>query len=188
MKARIVVTWRCTRDCALCCNKFPSVREQVVPLNDLAVVMDAEEICVTGGEPLLVPDRTEALLRELRGRGFSRKIWLYSSIWRTELERVMPLIDGIQYTIHAGASQRDIDSFRAVQDLLANWPRKHNRLKIDCTEPIGFRIDTTAQAWCEVRLRPFLSNETLVSLAPNGGVPTGEVLYELGGIAAEVHR
>lgn len=179
MKARIIVTWKCTRACALCCNTFPSVRAAVVPLGNLRPVWDAEEVCITGGEPLLVPELTRGVLLALREDAkYTRPIWLYSSIYREALKEILPLVDGVQYTLHASPTAEDVADFEKAQALFTITPGKHNRLKIDCSEPIMRILEIDTRAWSNVRVRPFMTNERLVAMAPNGGVPNGEVLYD----------
>lgn len=182
MKARVVVTWHCTRHCQLCCNEFPGVRESALPLDSLEPILSAEEVCITGGEPLLVPERVLAITRGLRWAGYARPVWMYTSIYRPALEAVMREVDGIQYTLHLRPTPEDITDFEAAQRVLLavadRGDRRHNRLKIGSNEPIGVPLEVNGRAWAVMRLRPFMPREQLLERAPNHGVPTGEVFYE----------
>lgn len=55
---RILVSWKCNLDCNYCCNKLESVRKEIrkVKLGDIKWA-DYKVVCITGGEPLLFPDR-----------------------------------------------------------------------------------------------------------------------------------
>lgn len=175
MKARIIVTRKCTRDCALCCNKFESIRRRIVPL-DMYQVVQCSEISLSGGEPGLEVGKTISLIEKIRKASIA-PIWVYASI-STNLEKMLPWVDGIQYTIHSGANVDDIADFKIVQGMLLG-SKLHNRLKVDCSAPPVSPIIVQHNIWSEIKLNKFYTNEELIALAPNGGIPNGEILFEV---------
>lgn len=109
MKARLLVTRRCFRACPGCCNirigtpEIPEPR-RVSGVRDL---LGFDEIMITGGEPMLLMNDPEndpvtSLLAELRAAGYTGRIYLYTAKFKLDaLERVLPYLDGIHYTVHA---------------------------------------------------------------------------------------
>jgi len=135
-KARVIVTEQCTRHCALCSNRFTSALAAMVPLRDVTELLDCTEISITGGEPLLVPARVGRLLARIYSRRdfITPEIWLYTSIYRPGLIGLLPLLDGVQFTIHADANEQDIADLKATEETLWKHPDKknrNNRLKIE---------------------------------------------------------
>lgn len=51
---RLVITWLCTRSCSYCCNNFMHGEFPVRSLDDIDMTR-YQYLCLTGGEPLLVP-------------------------------------------------------------------------------------------------------------------------------------
>ena len=75
---------------------------------------------ITGGEPLLAVEVTRDLLSQLREQlSPVPKLWLYTSIYRAGLMDLLPYLDGVQYTLHAPASARDIEELGCTERLLA---------------------------------------------------------------------
>jgi len=68
---RVVVTWRCNRVCGYCCNRKPAVRAAFRPARLHEVDWPAYRIvCITGGEPLLYPERIERVARLASPRSY----------------------------------------------------------------------------------------------------------------------
>ncbi len=65
---RLVIDWRCNKDCSYCCNNIPELRRQFkhVFVDDIPF-HKYKTICLTGGEPLLcVADTVYALAKAKR--------------------------------------------------------------------------------------------------------------------------
>ena len=64
---RILVSWACNLRCSYCCNEQPRFREQFksVVLSDIDF-SQYKRICISGGEPLLYPDRIRAIAECIR--------------------------------------------------------------------------------------------------------------------------
>lgn len=63
---RILVDWKCNLKCSYCCNEKPENRQQfrMVKLDDLDI-SGYRAVCISGGEPLLFPERIEAVMRKI---------------------------------------------------------------------------------------------------------------------------
>ena len=78
-KLRLLVTTKCHNKCPKCCNKGWD-------FNSLPVVdrWNYEQIMITGGEPLLFPLATQAIIQSIRNihllQGTTTKIYIYTSI------------------------------------------------------------------------------------------------------------
>jgi len=101
-KLRLLVTGKCNNNCPLCCNNRFNISE--IPVVDN--IMRYEEINITGGEPLLYPERLFCLLQYINeGRiytGNAPTIYLYTSILPTPdiYGPILQYLSGICYTPH----------------------------------------------------------------------------------------
>lgn len=118
-KLRLLVTANCPNHCPLCCNKQ-------FKFDDIPVVdrWDYDEIMITGGEPLLYPERLERLCKSIRDvteqMGLSPKIYVYTAHpeW-SSFERVVKYCaDGIVVAPH---SVTDIKYFRQTNNNLLKY-------------------------------------------------------------------
>ena len=181
MKARLIVTRACNRQCAGCCNGY--IGKGIIPeprrVERLEDLMRYEEVMITGGEPVLVPFLSHGVAANLRARNYIGKILLYSATFERDLyERITPLIDGIHFTLHAEATSRDIFDFMAFQD----WVR-HS--KISGHLSIRAYIDPRVQG--EVVIRPSVFKRLEVKPWIDEGecpLPEGEELLQWGGKGA----
>lgn len=112
-KLRLLVTANCYNKCPLCCNKQFDMNQ--IPVVDR---WDYDEIMITGGDPMLYPERLENLLESLywitAEMGRDTKVYLYTSrIEWYRLERYIKkkFIDGIVLAPH---STDDLKFFRKV--------------------------------------------------------------------------
>ena len=64
MRARVIVTKKCNRKCKGCCNERLGLIDKV-SFEDL---FKYEEICITGGEPMLMSERVVEMIHRLRLR------------------------------------------------------------------------------------------------------------------------
>lgn len=101
MKARLIVTYKCNRDCPGCCNK----NWKYDPAQEIDNY-DYEEIIITGGEPLLFLEKVIELIKDIRTKS-SAKILLYTAQSR-QIMKILNLVDGVCLTLH---EQADVHSF-----------------------------------------------------------------------------
>ena len=183
MRARIIVNLQCERHCPQCPNRFPSMQARV-PLEDLSQLEGCMEVGITGGEPLLTWRRLVGLLCDLREQlAMGARIWLYTSVWSPGFSSILTdkLIDGVQFTMHAGSGRQDVRALRGIErDLLQHRPL-HNRLNINVGDisqgPLPFFL-ADPRVWSVIRMAHFYSEEQLLERSPTG-LPEGETLYIL---------
>lgn len=118
-KLRLLVTANCHNRCPLCCNKQFNFED--IPVVDR---WDYEEIMITGGEPLLYPERLERLCESIRDvteqMGIASKIYIYTARaeWY-EIERAIKYYaDGIVVAPH---STDDVKIFRQTNKNLLKY-------------------------------------------------------------------
>lgn len=115
-KLRLLVTSDCPNACPLCCNKQFDIKD--IPVVDN---WNYEEIMITGGEPLLYPNRLEKLCKAIREvteqMGSRPKIYLYTARpeWSSFERAVNYYADGIVVAPH---SVTDIKYFRQTNNNL----------------------------------------------------------------------
>lgn len=178
-KARILITEICNRNCYGCCNTYSTIMSQAQYINDLTELpQELEEIIITGGEPMLFPKKTQRIVEELRNRYPSSKLYLYSAFYHKNLKNIIPTLDGLHYTIHQGAKEKDLILLDELQELLQknqeSWNDKSFRLFIDDRVDLPIRI--IPNVWTQVRIDKWLTEQELLDKQPNG-LPPGEKLY-----------
>lgn len=116
-KLRLLVTTDCPNHCPLCCNnswdfdKLPVVRD-----------FDYDEVMITGGEPLLFPEKVAELAKAIKVTNKvlypdeNTKVYIYTSVASyLHLKRILPIVDGIVLTPH---SLEDVRKFLNLNRLL----------------------------------------------------------------------
>ena len=111
MKARIIVTFDCKRNCSYCCNKYTKIIKKATDLYDLNDIKDCSEYIITGGEPMLYPDKVIKLIKQLRLLNKKAKIYMYTTLFKPSLLKIIKLIDGVHYTLHANTTREDMEDF-----------------------------------------------------------------------------
>lgn len=111
--ARVIVTYDCPRHCENCCNEHIGN----VPEVKFEELLKYEELVITGGEPMLLSPRVVEMIHRLRAKGYTGKIWLYTSQIKTARwadRAVLNEVDGITYTLHHKPSQADLSAARKL--------------------------------------------------------------------------
>ena len=120
-----------------------------------------EEICITGGEPMLMSERVVEMIHRLRLQGYTGKIWLYTassrklkSYWACKM--LIDAVDGITYTIHHGKMEtvkRDLTDLRHLDTYLKESDRsgKSDRLYIDSRVFNQDYVDSLSYGWAVVK-------------------------------------
>ena len=64
---RVLVDWKCNLSCSYCCNEQERFRKDILPVR-LAEIdfTQYKVVCISGGEPLLFPDRIYAICQRLQ--------------------------------------------------------------------------------------------------------------------------
>jgi pyruvate-formate lyase-activating enzyme len=178
-KARVLITEDCNRGCSGCCNTYSRIMSSAQYIDNLGdLPQELGEIMITGGEPILYPEKTQRITEELRGRYPSSKLYLYSALYHDNLENIIPILDGFHYTIHEGAKERDLVLLDKLQGLLQRhqevWSDKSFRLYVD--DKVNLAVRIVPSVWNQVRISKWLIEQELLDKQP-GGLPVGEHLF-----------
>lgn len=111
-KLRLLLTERCNRSCAGCCNHAYDLRA-------LPILQDRQawdEVFLTGGEPMLDPDQVIATAVSF---GPAAKVYLYTAKVDdlNATLRVLFALDGMTLTLHEPS---DVEPFLALNQVLLN--------------------------------------------------------------------
>ena len=128
--ARVIVTYRCNRNCPGCCNGHGNNVRKIIDIGEL---LKYDEIVITGGEPMLIKKDVIRLLLLLRSRGFSGKIYMYTAFFEDDAysDILLERLNGITFTIHAEATENDIVVFKQLSNIIVAKPHLSSRLFID---------------------------------------------------------
>lgn len=166
--ARLIVTFDCLRDCSFCVNKNQSILDQAkrIEFKSLPDLQSYDLILITGGEPMLKPETTKAIISRLRFLNPVQLIYLYSSI-PIKLGEFLDHVNGMTYTIHKGSNPSDLG---IVQSFLQHHPNRSYRLNIDPE----FRADLKIKPylWDKIKIKKWYDSKMVA-------IPKDETLYIL---------
>jgi MoaA/NifB/PqqE/SkfB family radical SAM enzyme len=123
-KARLLVTYKCPKNCDGCCNK-----EWKGPMPTIATNYKGyEEIMLTGGEPMLYPAKVISLLRKIKAENPHASLYMYTATYNPkDLKEVLPLLDGVCITLHA---PEDIIQLQGIYPYMLLNPNKSFRINV----------------------------------------------------------
>lgn len=180
-KLRLLVTTECPRQCVGCCNTYTKIMENATQINTLEGLINYSEIMITGGEPMLHPDKTLKIIDQLKKRNPDALIYLYSALYNKDFPKLLEKIDGLHFTLHYNANDEDIFSFYKLQESIferkKDWRHKSFRLYID--NKLGLSVKIIPFVWDLVNVSKWLTEEELIKKQPQG-LPLNEELFILG--------
>jgi pyruvate-formate lyase-activating enzyme len=123
--ARVVLTTECRRSCPYCVNKYDGVLGGARPfkfMHDMvAAARDYDAVCLTGGEPMaIIPDHTVAFAETLKHVYPDKKVYCYVADYADPkaLLKLLNVVDGVHYTLHASSDYADIMKFYYFQSAI----------------------------------------------------------------------
>jgi pyruvate-formate lyase-activating enzyme len=170
--ARFIITKACQRSCPYCSNNYTNILKKAIPLEKIDILRPYKEVLLTGGEPMLYPDRVEMFATALRAQNPEVKLYLYSALYAPELDTLIKLLDGVHYSLHVPFTDADVEGFIEVQNMARVWTKKSFRLYIHPDIPRALLI--YPNSWKRLEVKPWLSEEECK-------LPAHEDLYILGG-------
>jgi len=172
-KARLILNWSCGRTCPLCCNDYKIIMASRIMVTNLDMFADYDEVMLTGGDPLLMKkEDLLAIAQRLRKLNVS-KIYLYTTWWNGNADAVLPLIDGVHFSLHPDAGQREIKLLHHVEEAAIKYPNKSFRLFVDAVLKMP---EVRESAWTRIERKEFMTEQQLLEKQPNG-LPNDESLY-----------
>lgn len=177
-KARVLITRDCNRSCKGCCNSHDTIMKDIISIDNLSQLpKDLDEIMITGGEPMLYPNYTLKIAKDLKNIYQNRaKIFLYTALYSENIVQILPYIDGLHYTIHEEHDQFDIFGLFWIQDIIARFHDKSYRLYID--NNVSSFLNIIPSAWDNIKISKWLTEKELLMKQPYG-LPPHEILYDL---------
>jgi len=175
--ARLIVTFECPRRCPHCCNGYGRIMAQARRVPDVSPLRGSDIVCVTGGEPMLDPDRTLGVIRDIRRECPGAAVYLYTALATGRSPDILDAVDGLQFTLHEGATAEDAAGLDRIQGMLEGRGGSY-RLYV---HPTAERIARVRRGlWSRVEVKPWLTEDELLEMQP-GGLPPGESLFILEG-------
>jgi organic radical activating enzyme len=174
--ARLIITFDCPRDCSYCCNKYTTILNGAIEISNLDHLNKFEAICITGGEPLLNPERTLGIVKKLRENNPSAIIYMYTAYYHLNairyVDEILDYIDGIHYTLHEKSTLGDIKNFELFQTAIFRKINKSFRLYIH--NKINKYIMVNPLLWTRIESKEWIKEDTCE-------LPKHETLFKLKG-------
>ena len=130
---------------------------------------------------MLDPDRVIKIAKLLHKVAPSAKLYLYTA-WHknaSDLESVLPYVDGVQFSLHKEADEGDIADFQSFQAVASQWQNKSFRLYID--KSLKDKIHFIPSVWKRTTSTWYSEDELLAWRSQNNGLPENEELFVLTG-------
>ncbi len=122
MRIRLIITEDCKQKCKGCCNK--SYDMEKIPRVTIEEIRKAEQIILTGGEPMLDPWSIIGIIRQIK-QLTPAPIVMYTADTKNYpimLFKIINILDGVTITLH---SKNDIEPFISLANKMAKF--KHNK-------------------------------------------------------------
>ena len=122
-KARLITTLECPRNCEGCCNTQSMIKSATV-IENIEDLKSYNEINITGGEPVMFPEKLIKLLKRIYKFKPNPTMYLYMSICNVIYDyKICSIVDGINYTIHSECTPGDISMFVNYQESLRKYEK-----------------------------------------------------------------
>ncbi|MDF2499327.1 MAG: 4Fe-4S single cluster domain [Anaerosporomusa subterranea] len=141
-KARLLVTLECPRSCEGCCNDNLKL-DKIAILPSIDQLLQYDEVIISGGEPMLIPGKVMEFCQTLRQMEYTGQIYMYSALYNHTLREeyvgllrrtgvgIKPLLNGLHFTVHNEAGDREINELKQLSKFLQIFSDKQLRLAID---------------------------------------------------------
>jgi len=162
-KLRLLLWEDCPKKCEGCCNKDWDLKS----LPQVKDYSPYDKIMLTGGEPLMYPDKLYKIIKEIRKANIFANLIVYTSILESDIFfKVLDLVDGITVTIHTPSQVADLVSIN-LQLLKQDWMLTRKSLRINVFR--GVEVG-------HINLRGW-KGKANIEWIKNCPLPEGEVFY-----------
>jgi hypothetical protein len=153
-----------------------------IVVNNFSVAHDFDCVCLTGGEPMLYPEKLKLAIKKIRQINPKCLVYFYTAKFDTveavdTLASFFDQVDGIQFSLHQEATEQDISGFERLQGKLlaykqygSGYNQKSFRAYID--PRIFGNIFVTPQVWSRLEIKPWIKEEDCC-------LPSNETLFVL---------
>ena len=126
MNLRLLITEECNRACAGCCNNDFDLKN--LPIVNM--FKGYAKIIITGGEPMLYPNRVKQVIKEIRYQNPTAKIIMYTAKSKraSSLVDMLELLDGITLTLH---EQYDFFPFITLYNMINDRQLTYKMLRLN---------------------------------------------------------
>lgn len=174
-KLRLLLWEDCLRECDGCCNQDWDLKSLPVCRDYLGYQL----IMLTGGEPLLYPERLRQIITGIRAATSARLILYSAANGDPELlHQFASLTDGLTLTLH---EQSDVEPFLRFLEKLKQMPLAGKSWRLNIFKGVSF--DAAGLSWWQVKYEivwvknsPLPANEEFMRLLP-AEAPESERVY-----------
>ena len=171
--ARVIATLDCLRACPYCVNYQAGMLARARPLTKLTDLAHFDEIIITGGEPAWWPGKLTQLATRIAQVNPSALLYLYLADYTDvrAMWRLLGMFDGAHYTLHADATELDVNKFAAFQDIV-RWNGLHLKqsFRLMIVDGMAHTLIMYPKVWTRIEKKPYESDCNL---------PEGETLFRL---------
>jgi organic radical activating enzyme len=157
-KLRLLVTSHCNKNCPGCCNKDWDIKN--LPKITIAKAAEYNEIMITGGEPLLHPEKVNELMIALVSINPSAKIFIYTANIRELASGSIldsSLFSGVHITLHEDITKHELQLLKYMQKRYPiTFKTKSMRLQI--FPDIKRKISIVPRLWKRITFNPWIKN------------------------------
>lgn len=168
---RLLISEICNRHCAMCCNQSESHDLDQLPILGVHHVVAAEQVVLTGGEPMINPQLVIQIANQLRQLNPELELCMYTAHARNGAAILLMLehLDGITLTLHKQADVHYFEKLQSWLDIFPNYYERDLRLNYFSEEVNITGLNTTGwrvQPMEWLKDCPLPDNEVLLRYAP----------------------
>jgi len=131
-------------------------------INDVSPLKPYDTVTLTGGEPMLYPDRIVDIMSALRQQNPKQKIYLYTTIWTHQLKAIIEYFHGVQFTIHRNPTATDTGAFFLFQQhILSQFKTEEKSFRLSLDPTINTSICIIPQAWSRIKIKQWRTPDKL---------------------------
>lgn len=162
-KLRLLLWPDCNRSCPGCCNK----QWDLDKLPRVSSYEGYDEILLTGGEPMLYPERLQDIIRHIRMCAPRAKIIVYTAATDCiDLVFILAMVDGMTITLH---DKHDVTFIKRFISRVPTWELKLRSVRLNVFKGISIKdIDISN-----------ISVKTGITWIKKCPLPEGEVFMRL---------
>ena len=172
--ARVILTFDCDKDCSYCCNKYGHIVGKAKSICRAEELRGFSTILITGGEPMLKPEKVLSFIGEIKRVNPRAKIYLYTAKFTVDVLDILSYIDGVHFTLHADIDIVDVLVFEGIQERLFDYKRKNPDIsfRLYIHPDIKMNINIVPYVWTRLESKPWLSEDECA-------LPVNETLFKL---------
>ena len=111
---------------------------------------------------MLNPKKVIDFIQHLRFQNHKVRIYLYTALYHRAIRQIIPLVDGIHYSVHEPCNFQDVFDFNAFQADIAVYGKKEQSFRLFIEAETHHSFSIIPNLWKRVEIKQFLKDCPLI--------------------------